>query len=435
MDLALLPDPAPPAPVQVTVIGAGLAGCLTALQLAERGVAVRLIAPTLRDSAPFPVPTGAAAGPGRDPLPPPAPAGAWMATALSYGSVAGRAAAARWRDLERRHGSLGWRPSAVVLHGCIPSGEQATAIPAEAEAGAVRSLPGWIRRLRAPLLPAPLPFSRLEGPALARALPAALQRVGVEMVAQSVLGLEPAADGWQLQLADGRRFHSPTLLLAAGAGSVALWPALKERLRCSWAGVLLLPELQGRSRWLAAVRRGWMVFPARLQRPALERLAPTAEARWGLDLGLVPWGEGALLGQITWLPPAAPDPAVLPGWESAALCNATDQPPVRQDKGTATRSPGCGQAFRAGAPSPPPDPAQLERWLRQGLTRLDPTLADLEARFHLAPVSYCPDGVPLAEALAPGLWVLAGCSNAYSHLPALAEGLADAILAAEVKAA
>jgi glycine/D-amino acid oxidase-like deaminating enzyme len=64
----------------ITVVGAGLAGSLLALELADRGLAVRLIE------------AGTAAG----------------ATALSYGLLpwsAGRA----WRRLQRRHGDLGLR--------------------------------------------------------------------------------------------------------------------------------------------------------------------------------------------------------------------------------------------------------------------------------------------------------------------------------------
>jgi hypothetical protein len=73
-----------------------------------------------------------------------------------------------------------------------------------------------------------------------------------------------------------------------------------------------------------------------------------------------------------------------------------------------------------------PDAPWLEGLLRQELARLDPALAS-RGRFRLVPVSYCSDGTPLSGVVAPGLWMLAGASNAYSTLPALAEALAEAI--------
>ena len=353
----------------VTVIGAGLAGSLAALALARRGAAVELIGPTSR------APDNAA--------PPSAPELEQLclpaATALSYGSVAGRAAAGHWRRLEAVHGPLGWRSSAVVTHRL---GDDVPAQPA-----------AWLQGLSEclPPLPAPLPFSQVDGQALVAALPQALRRAGVLRIKQELRRLEPAANGtWRLSLADGRRLECRRLLLAAGAASRLLWPALPERLRISWAGVIAVPTRQGSSRWLQAIRRGWMVFPRRLRRPELERHGVTAQGeRLVVDVGLAPWGEGLLAGQISWLP-----------------------------------SEGSGGALES------PDAGWLERRLRAELGRLDPTLAELEGRFHLVPVSYCSDGQPLCAALEPGLWALAGCSNAFSTLPDLADSLAAAIVAA-----
>ena len=77
----------------VGIVGGGLAGALLSLALAERGVAVQLL-----DSG----------GP--------------SATAFSYGVIPGfpldpsplarlaAGAGSRWRELQRRHGDLGWRP-------------------------------------------------------------------------------------------------------------------------------------------------------------------------------------------------------------------------------------------------------------------------------------------------------------------------------------
>jgi hypothetical protein len=196
--------------------------------------------------------------------------------------------------------------------------------------------------------------------------------------------------GWTLQLADGQSLERQRVLLAAGAACRSLWPQLPGRLRCSWAGVLAAPQLPAGSPWLKAVRRGWMVFPRRLRRPALERQGQTeAGERWVVDVGLAPWGDGLLAGQISWLPPA----------------DALD---------------GEGAA---------PDAGRLEQLLRRQLALLDPPLGELRGSFHLVPVSYCSDGMPLSGAVAPGLWVLAGASNAYSVLPGLAEALAVEIAA------
>ena len=362
------PDTAPDS-VQVAVIGAGLAGCLSALALARRGLAVELIGPPG----------------GSDDLP--------AATALSYGSVAGVAAAQRWRELEALHGPLGWHTSAVVTHALAPrpqphapgsaQGRQDRRAALERARDAL--LDGVLARL--PPLPVPLPFSRVDAVALAGALPGALLRARVQRREQRVHTLEPRGTGWFLQLRDGGWLERPQVVLAAGAACRRLWPALPDRLRCSWAGVLVESHRQGAGPWLKALRRGWLVFPRRLQRPALERLGRTDSGqRWVVDVGLAPWGEGLLAGQISWLPPD--DDLSGPGAD--------------------------------------PDAPGLERLLRQELALLDPALAS-RGSFRLVPVSYCSDGTPLSGRVAPGLWVLAGASNAYSTVPALAEALAEAI--------
>ena len=359
----------------VLVVGTGLAGSLVALALADRGAAVTLIGPDL--TAPRVCEGGrSSAGPGGASMTWPA------ATALSYGSVAGFGPAARWRRLETSHGPLGWRASAVVLHGLTPQGSTQDR-PAQ---GVLQEL-----RRRLPPLPAPLPLSRLDGSALALRLPLALRAAGVVRIHGRLTGLEHLGAGaWALPLADGQVLTGRRVVLAAGAGSRALLPTLPERLRCSWAGVLLQAPCRGGGRWLDAVRRGWMVFPRQLQRPGLERRGRSAGQRsWVVDVSLAPWGDGLLAGQISWLPPV----------EGGVRAELT-----------------------------PPDAAWMETQLREELGRLDPGLAALEACFHQVPVSYCSDGVPLSGPVAPGLWVLAGVSNAYSRLPALAEELAAAIL-------
>jgi len=404
----------PGAPPQITIIGAGLAGCLAALALRERGAAVRLLAP--------------AAG--------------LAATDLSYGSLQGIAAARRWRRLEARHGPLGWRPSAVVLHRCggppprAAAADASTRRPATGGDGGLRS--------RLPLLPAPLPFSRVDTAVLSAALPRVLQAAGCDWRQQRVDQLAALGGGrWHLQLEDGSGLETGPLLLAAGAGCRQLWPSLPPRLRHSWAGVLVQSRLQGHCRWLTALRRGWLVFPTHLQRIDLERAAAAApEPRWCVDLSLAPWGSGALLGQIIWLAgrdPAAPAPAAEP---AAAAATDSGRASISAGGGIAGGTtaagalpPGPGRRRReASTAAPaclgPPEAAIQEQRLRQALGQLHPALAELEADYRQVPVSYSSDGVPVADQVAPGLWVLAGCSNAFTQLPALAEQLAAAILAA-----
>lgn len=402
---------APGAPPQITIIGAGLAGCLAALALRERGAAVRLLAP--------------AAG--------------FAATGLSYGSLQGIAAARRWRRLEARHGPLGWRPSAVVLHRCGAPPPGVAAAPAPERMPSTGSDAGLWSRL--PLLPAPLPFSRVDTSVLMAALPRALRAAGCDWLQQRVHQLTALGGGrWHLQLEDGSDLETGPLLLAAGAGCRHLWPSLPPRLRHSWAGVLVQSRLQGRCRWLTALRRGWLVFPTHLQRIDLERAAVAPPGpRWCVDLSLAPWGSGALLGQIIWLDgrdPAAPAPAAEPG--AAAAIDTASISPSGCSTGSATAGgalpPGPGMTWREATAAPaclgPPDAAIQEQRLRQALGQLHPALAELEADYRQVPVSYSSDGVPVADQVAPGLWVLAGCSNAFGQLPALVEQLAAAILPA-----
>jgi glycine/D-amino acid oxidase-like deaminating enzyme len=246
----------------VAVIGGGLAGSLLALELADRGVAVRLFDPD--------------------------PAGAG-ATALSYGAVAGwaaqptelgrlmRQAPRRWRDLQRRHGDLGWRG----------------------------------RWLRLPGVPLPLPCGQVEAPRLLERLTPLLLRRGVALIRQRVERLERRGANWGVQLRSGGAERASAVVLAAGAACRDLCPELSERLWVSWAGVL---ELQA---WPAGHRHGWLRLPARFERLVLEhRAAELEQEAWVVDGGLVPWAGSALAGQISLVRPtpvaaAPPDPALM----------------------------------------------------------------------------------------------------------------------------
>ena len=335
----------------VVIVGAGLAGALLALALRERGQAVALI------DAPL--------------------GGSDAATAISYGALPGwplaatplarlaATAARRWRQLQHRHGDLGWRPRRLRLQGPGPA------------VGALGGL--W-----------PLPFSQVDTTVLSRRWPALLAAAGVEQQQARVEELQaPAAGGpWRLQLrrADGACswLAADQVVLAAGAACHRLWPQLPPQLRNSWAAVLELqayPPALGRP-------RAWL--PSRFARVALEqRVEQLLQPQMVLDAGLVPRGDGALLGQLSW---------VGPGLDPEAA------------------------------------PADAEARLREQLGR-DPwaaPLAPLPGRLRLAPVAFCPGGKPLVGPVPgapPGLALFSGFSAGFSQVPVLAPLLADLLAA------
>lgn len=337
--------PAPEASVDVVVIGGGLAGGLLALELAAAsattaaGISVQLLD---------------AAGPHQTGSPP-------CASQWSYGAIA-PFAGGPWARLQNRHGDLGWRRRWFRPWG----------------AGA--PLGGRL----------PLPCSRVEAAVFRRQLPRALERAGVHRRQGRVERLlPPAAAGhpWRLQLAGAPEpLVARQVVLAAGGGSRELWPQLSERLRVSWAGVLLLEPQAGGWPWAGPLA---MRLPARFQRLALEAgAAGLAAEAWQVDPGLLPWGEHWLAGQIS---------LVRPGL----------------------------------AAGDPPAPGLQERRLRQALAPLLPALAHWPGRFQQVPVSFCTDGQPLVGPVAgapPGLWSFMGFSAAFLAVPRLAPQLARAVL-------
>jgi glycine/D-amino acid oxidase-like deaminating enzyme len=335
----------------VAVIGGGLAGGLLALELAGRGLATELF-----DAGS--VAAGSASAAARA-----------CATALSYGAMAPwaapftpmgwliRRAPGRWRQLQRRHGPLGWQRTWFR-----PVGEGAP-------------LGGLL----------PLPCSRVQAQRLVARWPAVLRAAGVRLSAGRVTALEPdpgGQGGWLLRLQEGPSRRVPQLVLAAGAGGRALWPALPQQLRVSWAGVL---ELE--SRFGSGPGGGGLRLPARFSRLALEaRAAELRQEAWTVDPGLLSWGDGWLAGQISLL---------RPGEEGLQ-------------------------------PGEPPDAVLQERRLRQALAAIDGDLAAWAGHFRQVPVSFCPGGLPLVGPLAaPGLWLFSGFSGAFAQVPVLAPLLAD----------
>jgi glycine/D-amino acid oxidase-like deaminating enzyme len=328
------------------VIGDGLAGSVLALSLAQRGARVQLIGAERQ-----------------------------TATALSYGTLPRGGPSRAWRQLEHRHGPMGWRPSGLVFH--------------DQRAGLPDSLAALTRAV-------PIPLARVDAPTWLAARGQALVAAGVPHLVGQVSGLQAQpGGGWRLEWSGASALESDLVVLAAGAGNRALWPALPTRLRHSWAGVLHLETGGPANRWLDQARRGRVVQPRHWRRPALEAAcAHSEEPRWIVDAGLAPRGEGVVLGQISLIPPAA----------------------------TALPAPG--------APLEAPDPRWMEARLREGLALLDPELAALEAPYRQVPVSFCVDGQPLAGPVeeAPGLWVFCGFSGAFSRVPLHADRLARQLL-------
>ena len=222
----------------------------------------------------------------------------------------------------------------------------------------------------------PLPAWQIEPGLFAARVGAVLRQARVQQRSQHLQGPEALA---------GLQAQGP-VVLACGAGCRRLAPQLHARLCCSWAGVLELNDRGGvpaPCRWA-----GIALLPQRFERLELERQAAAlSQETWIVDPGLVPCGPQLLAGQIT---------LVRPG----------------QD---------CGDE--------PPAAALMEQRLRQGLAQRWPQLAAAAGRYRQAAVSFCSDGVPLAEQLDAGLWVLAGFSGAFGQLPAAAQALARQIAA------
>jgi len=334
------------APTDVVIVGAGVAGGLLALALRELGASVTVV-----DA--------------------PASNGLCSASELSYGALPGwplaptplarlaAGASKRWRLLQERHGDLGWRPCRLRLHGAVAGW---------------RPLSAWW----------PLPFAQVDSAVLTARLPLVLAAAGVTCKTGRVERLEPQAGaGWQLTLSDGAILQGAQLVLAAGAHCRQLWPALPQRLRSSWAAALQLASFP------APLGRAAAWLPVSFGRVGLERRAAgLSQPEWLVDSGLVPWADGALLGQHT---------LVRPGLELG----------------------------------PAPPPLQVEAQLRQELAAQawGAPLAALPGHLRQAAVAFCSEGVPLVGPLAeaPGLWLFTGFSAGFSQVPVLAPLLAQVL--------
>ncbi len=341
---ALPPECDPEFAPDVVVVGGGLAGGLLALELAQLGLGVQLVD-----------------GAGPTPFRPHDCATLW-----SYGAIA-PFAGGHWALLQRLHGDLGWR-----RHWFRPIG------PGSLLAGRI-----------------PLPCSRVDAGVFQRQLPLALARAGVHRLTARISQLLPPSielGCWRLQLVDGAEpLAARQVVLAAGSGCRTLWPQLPERLRVSWAGVLLLHPQSGGWPWAGPAG---MRLPVRFKRVALEAGAPDLrQEAWQVDPGLLPWGDRWLAGQIT---------LVRPGLAVGAA----------------------------------PDPVRQERRLRQSFSSLLPLLAHWPGTFQQVPVSFCSDGQPLVGPVAgapSGLWSFTGFSAAFTAVPRLAPVLARAVQGQHLK--
>ena len=262
------------------------------------------------------------------------------ASRFSYGVIAGFAG--HWRRMQWRHGELGLRQRRIL----------------------------------------PPAIAQVDTALLWQRLPALLASAGAEYLPGVVAALRPDPQGWRISLADGSEALAPQLVLAAGAGCRRLWPELPAQLRSSWAGVLELSDWPGPGSGLR--------LPGQMQRLQVERQAERLKQQaWVVDAGLVPWGTGGLLGQLS---------LISPGLSPAAA----------------------------------PQPQQAEARLRQALLASPlAEFADAAGTWRQMQVAYSSSGIPLVGPVphAPGLWVFSGFSGAYASVPPLARSLALAMAA------
>lgn len=313
------------------IVGGGLAGGLLALALRELGVDVCLIA-------------------AQQPC----------ATQWSYGVIPGwplgtsplalqaAKASGLWRDLGRRYGAIGWSRSRLQLHSGQP----------------------WSRLL-------PLPASQVDTARFHAQLPELLRSSGVRLLCADALAIEWDRGEWLVRCSDGSDQRSAQVVLAAGAACRSLWPAWPEVLRSSWAGVLELPD------WPATR----LQLPAQFQRPGIERSSGELKEPCSVvDAGLVPRGDGALLGQIS---------RFFPG---LALAES---------------------------------PLGMEQELRQAISAsaLPKGLSEASGIWRQVPVAFSLTGNPWAGPLpdAPGLFGFSGFSGGFAQVPVLAPLLAQVL--------
>ena len=276
---------------RVLLVGAGIAGGLLALALADEGVEVELFGGDLLGTA-----TGCSYG------------GVpwWAGAANPLGELLATAPRC-WDQLQQRHGDLGLRPAQLWLHWSEQAPQQAVAKVQQALAGLpqqpqLTALSAQEAIEKEPLLAGAdlggvlqLPYWRVDPLGFQQGLERAWKAAGVQRRAPL-----PADELRE------RHEQGEPMVLCSGAATLALLKAMGLQapsvLAFSWAGVAHYGRAQ-----LAAER---IVMPLLGQRSARE----TASSGPALicDPGLAPApGGGVLLGQTSWFdrPVDAPPPA------------------------------------------------------------------------------------------------------------------------------
>ena len=381
--------------MDVLVAGGGLCGTLMALALSQRQLAV-----TLLTGSAHPTPIPAATGYSYGGIP-------WWMGVGTGGRVLSGQGLACWRRLQQRHGDLGLRPAALLLH--WSAADDSAAVEAAVET-LTASLPegttperwgrppfcrGALQALGLTCAGAiQLPYGRIDNHRYRQAMGRVLHAQGVRCLPGAVdrlLVRHGQCIG--VRLTDGAVLESDGVVLATGAATASLLPLSKayQWFPYSWASVLPLrqprpcPEV--------------ILLPLLGRRERVERQGGAALV---VDPGLAPWGGGMVLGQVTSF----------------------------QHQGRLSCSPGRP----GGTLLPEPwQPSVAEARLRRALVGLSPTLAAAARRQRAAvrhcPVSYSPDGRPWVGPC-PGLrslWLFGGFQGGFALAPVLAPLLADAV--------
>ena len=382
--------------MDVLVAGGGLCGTLVALALSQRQLGVTLLSGSAQ---PRPIPAATRYSYGGIPW--------WMGVGDSGRTLSGQGLAC-WRQMQERHGDLGLRPAALLLH--WSGADDSAAVEAAVEALRA-SLPegakperwgrpdfygGDLQALGLTCAGAiRLPYGRIDSRHYHHAMARVLRSQGVRYSPEAVARLlvrHGRCIG--VRLTNGAALRSDGVVLATGAAMASLLP-LPEAVRWfphSWASVLPLRRPQP---WPDIILQPLLGMRERMERHGQERLV--------VDPGLAPWAGGVVFGQATSL----------------------------EHQGRLPGSPGGPTGVCLPGPW---QPSVVEARLRQALTEWAPGLAAAarrqQATVHHCPVSYSPDGRPWVGRC-PGLenlWLFGGFRGAFALAPLLAPHLADAIV-------
>ncbi|KKZ12897.1 MAG: hypothetical protein TE42_02720 [Candidatus Synechococcus spongiarum SP3] len=381
--------------MDILVAGGGLCGTLAALALSRHRLGVTLLTGAAHPQA---VPAATRYSYGGIPW--------WMGVGDDGRTLSGQGLTC-WQQLQERHGDLGLRPAALMLH--WSAADDNAAVEAAVEAFVASLSPGitperWERSafcqgdLQGLGLTCGgairLPYGRMDGRRYHKAMARVLGSQGVRCspgTVARVLVQHGRCIG--ARLTDGALLECDGVVVATGAAMASLLP-LPQAFRWfpySWASVLPLRQPQP--------------CPEVILMPLLggrERMERQGRAGLVVDPGLAPWDGGVVLGQATCLQ------------HQSRLPDSPGDP-------TALSLPGPWQ------------PSVAAARLRQALAEWAPGLAAAarrqQATVRHCPVSYSPDGRPWVGRC-PGvqnLWLFGGFRGGFALAPVLAPVLADAI--------